>query len=75
MVEVNVPQLDFRNKIIMAPMVRIGTLPGRLLALEMGADLVYSEELIDLKLINCQRSINGLHLNFSYLFSKNRIIC
>lgn len=30
----------------MAPMVKIGTLPARLLALEMGADIVYSEELI-----------------------------
>jgi len=28
-------------------MVRVGTLPMRLLALEYGADLVYSEEIID----------------------------
>lgn len=33
----------YTNKYILAPMVRIGTLPARLLALRYGADLVYSE--------------------------------
>lgn len=53
------PKLDYCNKVILAPMVRVGTLPTRLLALEMGADIVYSEELIDLKLVKCKRIING----------------
>lgn len=39
-------------------MVRVGTLPMRLLALEFGADLVYSEELIDWKLLKCKRKKN-----------------
>ncbi|XP_017871372.1 PREDICTED: tRNA-dihydrouridine(20) synthase [NAD(P)+]-like [Drosophila arizonae] len=52
------PRLDYRNKIIMAPMVRVGTLPMRLLALEMGADIVYTEELVDLKLIKSLRRPN-----------------
>uniref|UniRef100_T1K9A9 DUS-like FMN-binding domain-containing protein n=2 Tax=Tetranychus urticae TaxID=32264 RepID=T1K9A9_TETUR len=39
-------------------MVRINTLPMRLLALEYGADLVYSEEIVDHKLIKCRRIIN-----------------
>jgi tRNA-dihydrouridine synthase 2 len=34
-------------------MVRIGTLPARLLALRYGADLVYSEEIIDIKMVGC----------------------
>lgn len=38
-------RLDFANKLILAPMVRIGTLPTRLLALDYGADIVYSEVL------------------------------
>ena len=50
--------LDYRNKLILAPMVRIGTLPMRLLALEHGADIVYTEELIDWKLIKCKRKVN-----------------
>jgi len=50
----------YKNKLILAPMVRIGTLPFRLLALEFGADLVYSEEIIDWKLLRCRRVINGI---------------
>ena len=33
----------YRGKAILAPMVRVGTLPMRLLALDYGADLVYCE--------------------------------
>ena len=40
---------------ILAPMVRIGTLPMRLVCLEQGATLVYSEEIIDHRLIKCQK--------------------
>ena len=36
-------EVTYNNKIILAPMVRIGTLPMRLLALHYGADLVYCE--------------------------------
>jgi tRNA-dihydrouridine synthase 2-like len=49
----------YNNKIILAPMVRIGTLPMRLLALEYGADLVFGEELIDYKLMRSKLVING----------------
>ena len=35
--------IDYRSKVILAPMVRIGTLPIRLLSLQYGADLVYTE--------------------------------
>ncbi|KAH8266559.1 hypothetical protein KR018_001418, partial [Drosophila ironensis] len=51
-------RLDYRNKLILAPMVRVGTLPMRLLALEMGADIVYTEELVDLKLLKSIRRLN-----------------
>lgn len=43
----------------MAPMVRVGTLPMRLLALRYGADIVYTEELIDWKLLKSERRVNG----------------
>ncbi len=46
--------LNYVNKLILAPMVRIGTLPSRLLALHYGADLVYTEELIDFKMLTCR---------------------
>lgn len=35
--------LSFRNITALAPMVRVGTLPMRLLALDYGADVVYCE--------------------------------
>lgn len=41
-------------------MVRVGTLPSRLLALKYGADLVYTEELIDHKMVECKREENKL---------------
>ena len=40
-------RLNYANKTILAPMVRIGTLPTRLLALKYGADIVYCEVSLD----------------------------
>ena len=40
-------------------MVRVGTLPMRLTALEYGADIVYTPELIAKKLMKCVRVENG----------------
>lgn len=52
-------RLDYRNKIILAPMVKVGTLATRLLALRYGADIVYSEEIIDFKFLRSYRQVNG----------------
>ena len=43
----------------LAPMVRLGTLPLRLLALERGAALVYSEEIVDTKLAQATRTVHA----------------
>lgn len=48
----------FTDKVVLAPMVRANTLPFRLLCLNMGADLVYTEELIDYRLSECRRLEN-----------------
>ncbi|KAI9890826.1 MAG: hypothetical protein M1814_003610 [Vezdaea aestivalis] len=45
--------VDYRGKIVLAPMVRSGELPTRLLALKYGADLVWGPETIDRALIGC----------------------
>lgn len=37
--------VDYRGKIVLAPMVRSGELPSRLLALHYGADLVWGAHL------------------------------
>ena len=48
----------YRGRVVLAPMVRAGTLPLRLLSLEHGADLVYGEEIIDRKIAKCERRVN-----------------
>lgn len=53
----------YKDKIILAPMVKIGTLPSRLLALEYGADLVYTEEIIDWRILRSKRVVNGRLIN------------
>lgn len=50
--------VDYRNKIVLAPMVRSGELPSRLLALKYGADLVWGPETIDRAMIGAERRVN-----------------
>ncbi|EFX06041.1 tRNA dihydrouridine synthase [Grosmannia clavigera kw1407] len=50
--------VDYRGKIVLAPMVRSGELPSRLLALQYGADLVWGPETIDKSLIGTTRRFN-----------------
>lgn len=50
--------VDYRGKIVLAPMVRSGELPSRLLALKYGADLVWGPETIDRAIIGCERHVN-----------------
>ncbi|XP_048335837.2 uncharacterized protein LOC107425071 [Ziziphus jujuba] len=50
--------MDYHNKLVLAPMVRVGTLPFRLLAAEYGADITYGEEIIDHKMLKCERRVN-----------------
>jgi tRNA-dihydrouridine synthase 2 len=54
-------------------MVRIGTLPMRLLALEYGADLVYSPEIIDKRLVNSTRIINKDLGTIDFIDDKNTL--
>ncbi|XP_075693600.1 tRNA-dihydrouridine(20) synthase [NAD(P)+]-like isoform X2 [Rhinoderma darwinii] len=66
--------LSFCDKIILAPMVRIGTLPMRLLALDYGADIVYCEELVDIKMLQCKRVINEVLQTVDYIAPTERVI-
>lgn len=49
---------NIKNKLLLAPMVRINQLPFRLLALKNGADIIYTEEIIAAKLVNCEKFYN-----------------
>ncbi|KAL9088750.1 MAG: hypothetical protein Q9165_006059 [Trypethelium subeluteriae] len=50
--------VDYRGKVVLAPMVRSGELPSRLLALKYSADLVWGPETVDRSLIGCTRYAN-----------------
>ncbi|GAB7356721.1 hypothetical protein MBLNU459_g7425t1 [Dothideomycetes sp. NU459] len=50
--------VDYRGKVVLAPMVRSGECPSRLLALKYGADLVWGPETIDKALIGTTRRVN-----------------
>ncbi|KAK5109798.1 hypothetical protein LTR62_006531 [Meristemomyces frigidus] len=52
--------VDYRGKVVLAPMVRSGECPSRLLALKYGADLVWGPETIDKALIGTTRRVNAV---------------
>ena len=60
-------RLDYRGKMILAPMVKIGTTPTRLLALDYGADIVYTEEIIDWRILRCNRIVNPILKTVDYV--------
>lgn len=66
--------LDFTNALILAPMVRCGTLPMRLLALKHGADLVYGPEEVDKKMIHWKRVENKFLGTIDYVHEKNGMV-
>ncbi|XP_068595662.1 tRNA-dihydrouridine(20) synthase [NAD(P)+]-like [Brachionichthys hirsutus] len=67
-------RLSFRNITALAPMVRVGTLPMRLLALDYGADVVYCEELIDIKMARCERVVNEVLQTVDFVAPDNRVM-
>ncbi|XP_060933312.1 tRNA-dihydrouridine(20) synthase [NAD(P)+]-like [Limanda limanda] len=67
-------RLSFRNITALAPMVRVGTLPMRLLALDYGADVVYCEELIDIKMAQCHRVVNEVLHTVDFVAPDDRVV-
>jgi tRNA-dihydrouridine synthase 2 len=49
----------YARKVALAPMVKAGRTPLRILTLDYGADIVYTEEIIDQKLLQAKREVNG----------------
>ncbi|PVG00938.1 FMN-linked oxidoreductase [Serendipita vermifera] len=48
----------FKNSIVLAPMVRSGTMPTRLLALKHGASLVWGPEIVDRAMLHAKRVVD-----------------
>lgn len=53
-------------------MVRGSKLPMRLLALKYGADLVYTDELIDISLLMAKRKVNGKMIQQTHLVRQSK---
>ncbi|KAL9587101.1 MAG: hypothetical protein Q9212_000468 [Teloschistes hypoglaucus] len=58
--------VDYRGKVVLAPMVRSGELPSRLLALKHGADLVWGPETIDKSMIGTTKRTNPISSTIDY---------
>lgn len=58
--------VDYRGKVVLAPMVRSGELPSRLLALKYGADLVWGPETIDKSMIGTTKRVNPVTSTIDY---------
>lgn len=61
---------SYLDQKILAPMVRLGTLPLRLLSAHHGATMVYSEEIIDRKVIGAQRVWNDRMGTIDYFLAR-----
>ncbi|CAN0096982.1 unnamed protein product [Ectocarpus sp. 12 AP-2014] len=62
----------YRGKVILAPMVRAGTLPFRALALRYGADTVFTEEVIDRRVVNAVRTENPVLGTVDYVEKRGK---
>ncbi|KAG0720624.1 tRNA-dihydrouridine(20) synthase [NAD(P)+]-like [Chionoecetes opilio] len=51
---------QYAGKVVVAPMVRVCTLPFRLLTIDYGTDLVYTEETIDYKMLRSIKRYNDV---------------
>ncbi|MCJ1409585.1 hypothetical protein MMC19_003666 [Ptychographa xylographoides] len=58
--------VDYRGKVVLAPMVRSGELPSRLLALKYGADLVWGPETVDKAMIGTTKKFNPITGTIDY---------
>ncbi|VDK82513.1 unnamed protein product [Litomosoides sigmodontis] len=64
----------YAKKLILAPMVRAGRTPLRVLTLEYGADLAYTEEIVDQKLLSSYRIINDTLGTTDYICENDVIL-
>lgn len=64
----------YAGKLVLAPMVRAGELPTRLMALKYGAGLVWSPEIIDKKLIQTQRVENSSLSSVDYVMPSGVLV-
>lgn len=62
--------VNFVGKVCLAPMVRLGELPTRLMSLAHGCDLVWSPEIIDKKIVQTTRIVNSQLNTIDYVIDQ-----
>ncbi|CAD5206941.1 unnamed protein product [Bursaphelenchus okinawaensis] len=65
---------QYKNKRILAPMVKGGRTPFRTLALQYGAGLVYTEEIVDQKFLQCTRTRNDVLHTIDYFLEDELVL-
>lgn len=66
--------VEYRGKLTLAPMVRSGEIPTRIMALRHGADLVWTPEIVDKKLVKCERVENGELGTVDFLDANKKVV-
>ncbi|EJU02513.1 FMN-linked oxidoreductase [Dacryopinax primogenitus] len=66
--------VHYGKGIHLAPMVRSGTMPTRLLALEAGAELVWTPETVDRAIIGCERRVDPKTGVITYIKSHKPVL-
>ncbi|KAJ2827222.1 tRNA-dihydrouridine synthase 2, partial [Coemansia furcata] len=57
----------YRSRFFLAPMVRVGTLPMRLLCQQYGADLLWAPEIVDKSIVGSERIVDDKTGVISYI--------
>lgn len=65
---------QYADRVMLAPMVRENSLPFRLLCLKYGANLVFTEELIDYKLSGCRRLQNKVLGTIDFVDERGEVV-
>ena len=65
------PKIKISESLFLSPMVRINTLPFRLLCLELGCDYIFTEEIISKKLRNSKKIFNKEINTYDYINNKD----
>ncbi|KAI0315330.1 hypothetical protein OF83DRAFT_1027875, partial [Amylostereum chailletii] len=63
---------DYKNGVMLAPMVRSSSLPTRLFALKHGAKLVWGPEIVDRAILHSERVVDPVSGTISYLGKQSR---
>lgn len=66
--------VKYAGKLVLAPMVRSGELPTRLMALKYGAELVWTPEIVDKKMIQCKRVENTKLSTIDFLDPNDKVV-